>query len=195
MSVGLDALNKLQRERAEQAAVAAPGHFQPFADSKPQTNRVLAIGFVLSLGIAIFALYRSRGNGSAHSSPASPASAESAVLAASAGPLTPAATTTLTFDNGVQDGRSAAAKAAAQRTNALVTDFVTSGKIGGVEMGTGPNATPEVMFNDSLYHQNDVVNPILGVRLIRVLPHFLVFQDAQGVLYEKPVPGHSPLPE
>jgi len=43
----------------------------------------------------------------------------------------------------------------------------------------------KVMMNDKIYRVNDVVERLLGVKLIKVEPEMLTFSDAHGVTYTK----------
>ncbi|MGH7994744.1 MAG: hypothetical protein ACREFX_00155, partial [Opitutaceae bacterium] len=60
--MGLDALNRLQRIRAEGAAVRAATVLPSAAHApRPQINRLLLAGLIFSLGVASAALYCSHG--------------------------------------------------------------------------------------------------------------------------------------
>lgn len=214
MSLGLDALNKLQRMRAETAAMRSATVLPPAALPRPQTNRLLVAAAIFSLGLATAALFRSRDRvpePRVAGEPAAQAFAPAPVSAAprpapQLPPATPAAllaapVPTISYNPLAPVTFSAApaavlpkarvqlvpTRAPVPRTRVptqspLIASFIAKGIVGGVDDGAS-GGRPVVMFNDSLYHLNDMVNSALGVRLIEIRTNRLTFQDAHGVLY------------
>lgn len=170
MSLGLDALNKLQRERAESAGGGTAILMHPAAPGAAGTNRLLAVGLILSLAVASFALLRSR------SAPVILARAGD-VAPQAAGAAAPAAVT-FSVPN---------LAPTVPGQNALVTAYLAAGRVGGVDLRAGTGLGAVVMFNDALCHVNDVVNPVLGIRLVQIEPQRLTFADSGGVLYRKDI--------
>lgn len=193
MSLGLDALNKLQRMRAETAAVRTPVVLPSAALARPQTNRLLVAVAIVSLGLATAALFRSRERAPEVRIVREPAAAAFAPLTAPVRALSftqppPVIFSTTPAAAAPQaKARTAPTPAPAARTRApapspLIASFIAKAVVGGVDDGAS-GGRPVVMLNDSLYHLNDMVNSALGVRLIGIKTSRLTFQDTHGLLY------------
>ncbi|HZZ58079.1 MAG TPA: hypothetical protein VFE31_09630 [Opitutaceae bacterium] len=202
MSLGLDALNKLQRMQSEGAAAPTTAVARPAHHHRPKTHQLLVAAVIFSLGLATAALFRGRGRAPAAQEAPAPAPV-AATLAApkpdeppvatvdarpavpDAAPLRalPAAPAPAPVQRIIITSTPAALTLApAPKPNPLITSFVARGVIGGVDAG-GPDHKALVLFNDSIYHLNDIVDYALGIRLVAVQPNRITFEDSRGVLY------------
>lgn len=207
MSLGLDALNKLQRMQSEGAAAPTTAVARPAHHHRPKAHQLLVAAVIFSLGLATAALFRGRGR--APAAQEAPVAAAAATLAAprpeepavatvdarpavpDAAPLralpaapapTPDRRIIITSTPAALTLAPAPAAASAPKPNPLITSFVARGVIGGVDAG-GPDHKALVLFNDSIYHLNDIVDYALGIRLVAVQPNRITFEDSRGVLY------------
>lgn len=208
MSLGLDALNKLQRMQSEGAAAPTTAVARPAHHHRPKTHQLLVAAVIFSLGLATAALFRGRGRAPAAQEAPAPAPVaatlaapkpdEAAVAALDARPAVPDAAPLralpaapapapvqriiITSTPAALTLAHAPAAASAPKPNPLITSFVARGVIGGVDAG-GPDHKALVLFNDSIYHLNDIVDYALGIRLVAVQPNRITFEDSRGVLY------------
>ncbi|HEY3755947.1 MAG TPA: hypothetical protein VGL42_07340 [Opitutaceae bacterium] len=199
MSLGLDALNKLQRMRAEDAASRTAPVFRTSERPKSSVNGWLAAGIVISLGLAVVALFRTHGSApvvvaSAIGVPAPLRSAPpSLALPAAAPTATPvpvqptyaAAPTPAPLASVAPAPRAAPAPSAHKiYHNPLIEAFIANGRLGGVDDGSsGQRAV--VLFNERIFHVGDTVNIAYGLRLVDIQSNRITFQDARGVTYER----------
>ena len=213
MSVGLDALNKLQQQRA--AGGVEP---QIPAVAAPSPRRGPSLRLVIVLTVAVITAgtvyYRSHRR-------AVPSWVAFAVPQhAAAPPLAPAAVAYLpnlppairlvsAAATGISSAPapvlvpSSAARIAPVRNapqisppavpphapasfepDPIISGFVAAVKIDGIRVGDG--RSPMVLFNDAVYRPNDEVNLVLGLRLVGIEANRLTFLDSRGVLYTKP---------
>lgn len=202
MSLGLDALNRLQQMRAETAAVRAGAPLPSSARTKPPANRLLVGGLIFALGVTSAALYfrqdhnpaarplasteRGVDQPAASATSQPPASVSTAAAPLANPPATPAQAQAPMFSIGT-NAATTVTRVPAPSPNSLITSYLASGTVGGVDDEPGTGRRPFILFNDTIYHVDDVINPVLGIRLVGITPKNLTFQDTRGVLYVKTV--------
>jgi hypothetical protein len=120
-----------------------------------------------------------------------PVVAEAAPVVAAPAPV-PAATTPAPASSAVASApapssapapaAAAAAPAAELPLDVRIAMFVDKAHVTGIRAS---GAGSKVLMNDRVYRLNDVVDRVLGLRLIRIGPDSLTFADASGTIYVK----------
>ncbi|MFZ9683686.1 MAG: hypothetical protein ACO3DQ_10905 [Cephaloticoccus sp.] len=167
MSLINNALKKAQRQRAAESAAVTPGGGgagRRGRDGAPAQLFILLIAgvaviVVLSVVATVYLL---------RPAAAPPIAAQTAPAAAAPVAAEPAPAISPAVVNALADER--------------IYAFIDELQVMGVRSS---GSDSKVLMRDRVYRVNDIVDRALGLRLIKVTPEALVFEDANGITYTK----------